>query len=197
MKRRWIPPILCDIVQTSLSACDGLVFDHYRCCPVCGGPAAGYDRKKKQFAVLCDGERNTTIRITVKRFRCVTCGKIFSAEAPIYPKTRIGSPIVDLCVTSGLTMPFSRVSTHLAFLGIIVDRWSVRKYILDHGHRMVAATELYGINVPLSLVNLTGLIANSSDTRPLDPQDVLTACGFQRPPEGSINDETQGNNFLE
>ncbi len=178
MKRLRIPPILCDIIQTTFSACDGLVFDRYHCCPDCGSTATGYDRKKKQFAVLTDGQRNKIVIVVVKRFRCTTCGKIFSADAPFYPKTRIGSPIVDLCITLGETMPFSRVSAHLAFLGIIVDRWTVRKYILDNRHRTVAITELYGINVPLSLVNLTALVARANEKNPLDPQEILAACGY-------------------
>jgi rubredoxin len=178
MKRLRIPPILCDIVQTTFSACDGLVFDRYRCCPDCGGTATGYDRKEKQFAVLTDGQKNKAIIVIVKRFRCITCGKIFSADAPFYPKTRNGSPIIDLCITLGQTMPFSRVSTHLAFLGIIVDRWTVRKYILNNRHRTVATTELYSMRVPLSLVNLTALFANANEKNPLDPQEVLVVCGF-------------------
>jgi len=178
MKRLRIPPILCDIVQTTFSACDGLVFDRYRCCPDCRGTATGYDRKNKQFAVLTDGQRNRTIIVIVKRFRCITCGKIFSADAPFYPKTRIGSPVVDLCMILGQMMPFSRVSAHLSFLGIIVDRWTVRKYVINNSHMTVATTELYGIRVPLSLVNLTVLVARANEKNPLDPLDVLAACGF-------------------
>jgi hypothetical protein len=178
MKRLRIPPILCDIVQTALSACDGLVFDRYRCCPDCGDTAKGYDRKKRQFAVLNDGQKNITIYVIVRRFRCIACGKIFSADAPFYPKTRIGSPIVDLCITLGQTMPFSRVSAYLAFLGIIVDRWTVRKYVLNNRHRTVPTRELYGIRVPLSLVTLTALVASANEKNPPDSQEVLAACGF-------------------
>jgi rubredoxin len=178
MKRLRIPPILCDIIQTTFSACDGLVFDRYRCCPDCGSTATGYDRREKQFAVLTDGQKNKTITVILKRFRCTACGKIFSADAPFYSKTRNGSPIIDLCITLGQTMPFSRVSTHLAFLGIIVDRWTVRKYVLSNRNRMVATTDLYGIRVPLSLVNLTILVARANERNPLDPQEVLAACGF-------------------
>ena len=181
MKRLRIPPILYDIIQTTLSACDGLVFDRYRCCPDCGGTATGYDRRKKQFAILNDGQQNKTINVIVKRFRCIPCGKIFSADAPFYPKTRNGSPIIDLCITLGQTMPFSRVSAHLAFLGIIVDRWTVRKYVLNNRNMTVATAELYGIRVPLSLVSLTALIVNTNEKNSLDPQEVLAACGLKHP----------------
>lgn len=176
MKRLRIPPILCDIVQITFSTCEGILFDRCRVCSSCGGPVTGYDKKKKQFAVLTDGRRNKTIFVIVKRFRCCTCKKIISADAPFYPKTRNGSPIVDLCITLGQTMPFSRVSTHLDFLGIIVDRWTVRKYVLNNRNRTVATMELYGINLPLSLVSLISLVASANEKNPLDPQEVLAAC---------------------
>ena len=176
MKRPRIPPILCDIVQTAFSACQGISFDRCSVCPYCGGPVTGYDKKKKQFAVLTDGQRNTTIFVLVKRFRCCNCKKIISADAPFYPKTRIGSPIVDLCITFGQAMPFSRVSTYLDYLGIVVDRWTVRKYTLNNQHRTIATADLFGMKVPLSLVSLTLLVASSNEKNPLDPQEVLAAC---------------------
>jgi len=183
MKRPRIPPILCDIVQTAFSACEGISFDRGSVCPHCGGPVTGYDKKKKQFAVLTDGKRNTTIFVIVKRFRCCACKKIISADAPFYPQTRIGSPIVDLCITLGQTMPFSRVSAHLDFLGLVVDRWTVRKYILANRHRMIATAELFGMKVPVSLVSLISLLANTNEKNPLDPQEVLAACGLNTPHE--------------
>jgi len=181
MKRPRIPPILCDMVQITFSACEGISFDRCRVCPSCGDPVTGYDKKKKQFAVLTDGRRNKTIFVIVKRFRCSTCKKIISADAPFYPKTRIASPIVDLCITLGQTMPFSRVSTYLDFLGIVVDRWTVRKYILNNRHRIIATADMFGMNVPLSLVALTSLVASANEKNPLDPQEVLAACGLNIP----------------
>ncbi len=183
MKRLRIPPILGDLVLTTFSACDGLVFDRYRCCPGCGGSATGYDRKKKQFAVLAEPDKIRVITVVVKRFRCVTCGKIYSADAPFYQKTRIGSPIVDLCITFGQIMPFSRVSTHLAYLGIVVDRWTVRNYVLNNRQRTIATTELYGIGFPISLVSLVTLVASAGERNPPDSQEVLEACGFKPPDE--------------
>jgi len=181
MKRLRIPPILCDIVQITFSACEGISFDRCRVCPSCGGPVTGYDKKKKRFAILADGQKNKIIFVTVKRFRCHTCKKIISANAPFYPETRIGSPIVDLCITLGRTMPFSRVSTHLEFLGIIVDRWTVRKYVLNNRYRTIATTELFGMKVPMSLFSLTALVASTNEKNPLDSQEVLVACGLHAP----------------
>jgi hypothetical protein len=178
MKRPRIPPILCDIIQTAFSACDGISFDRCSVCPCCGGPVTGYDKKKKHFAVLTDGRGNKTIFVIVKRFRCSTCKKIVSADAPFYPKTRIGSPIVDLCITLGQTMSFSPVSTYLDFLGIVVDRWTVRKYILNNRYRTIATADLFGMKVPMSLFSLTALVASTNEKNSLDPQEVLAACGL-------------------
>ncbi len=183
MKRPRIPPILCDIVQTAFSSCQGILFDRCSACPHCGGSVTGYDKRKKQFAVLTDGQRKKTIFVVVKRFRCCACKKIIFADAPFYPQTRIGSPIVDLCITFGQTMPFSRVFTYLDFLGIVVDRWTVRKYILNNRHRTIPTADLFGMNVPLSLVSLTSLVASASEKNPLDPQEVLAACGLNIPDE--------------
>lgn len=176
MKRLRIPPILCDLVQTTFSSCDCLVFDRSMNCPDCGSMATGYDRKKKQFAVLTDGMNERVISIYVKRFRCNACGRVFSARAPFYPGTRIASPIVDLCLTLGQIMHFSRVSDNLAYLGIAVDRWTVRNYFLKYGNLTIPTTELYGIKVPLSLVNLSVLFAGRHDRDPVDPEDILAAC---------------------
>ena len=178
MKRLRIPPILCDIIQNTFSACNGLVCDRYHQCPACGGTATGYDRKEKRFAVLTDGQRTTTVIVFVKRFRCTECGNVFSADAPFHPGTRIGSPIVDLCITLGQIMPFSRVAAHLEFMGLLVDRWTVRNYVLNNGQKRLPTTNLYGLGVPLSLVNLMVLVANANEILPLSPQDVLAACGF-------------------
>ncbi|OPY35538.1 MAG: hypothetical protein A4E35_02363 [Methanoregula sp. PtaU1.Bin051] len=181
MRRLRIPPIFGDLVLTTFSACDGLVFDRPRSCPACGGPATGYDRKNRHFAVLAEPDASTVINVVVKRFRCMVCGKVFSAEAPFYPNTRIGSPIVDLCKTFGQIMPSSRVSANLAFLGITVDRWTVRNYVLNNRHRTVTTTELYGIEFPLSLVSLIALVASAGGNDPMDSQKVLEACGFKSP----------------
>ncbi|MCX6690108.1 MAG: hypothetical protein NTZ39_10560 [Methanoregula sp.] len=68
------------------------------------------------------------------------------------------------------------MSTYLDYLGIVVDRWTVRKYTLNNQHRTIATADLFGMKVPLSLVSLTLLVASSNEKNPLDPQEVLAAC---------------------
>ena len=52
MKPPRIPPLIIDIVQSGLLACEGMVFDCRDTCPACGGELSGYDTKKKQFAII-------------------------------------------------------------------------------------------------------------------------------------------------
>jgi hypothetical protein len=183
MKKHRIPPMLTDILQTTLTSCDGVLFDSCEACPVCGGEISGYDVKKKQFAILIEGERKRILHVHVKRFRCRRCGQVCLADQPFYPDTRIGSPVVDLCVTLGETMHFPSVSAYLADLGILVDRWSVRNYV-QKKTGPVPSVDMFGIRIPLSLVLLSSLSMRIDNGRGIDAQDVLAACGY---PSGKYN----------
>ena len=68
MKKRRIPPMLSDLVQTTLTSCDGILFDQCGVCPHCGGELSGYDIKKKQFAIVMEGEQKRVVTVLVKRF---------------------------------------------------------------------------------------------------------------------------------
>lgn len=169
--------MLADIVQATLAACDGVLFDSCEACPECGGELAGYDVKKKQFAVLKDGEEKKTVYVLVKRFRCRNCRQICLANQPFYPDTRIGSPLVDLCVTLGETMHYPRISSSLAEMGIVVDRWSVRNYIQKNRFAIPAA-DMFGFRVPLSVFSLSTLAMGTPEGSSIDATGLLTACGY-------------------
>jgi len=177
LRKRRIPPMLADIVQATLVSCHGIVFDSCEACPACGGELAGYDMKKKQFAVLMEEDKKNVIQVLVKRFRCRGCRQICLADQPFYPDTRIGSPVVDLCVTLGETMHFPRVSSCLAEMGIVVDRWSVRNYIQKNSHPIPAA-DMFGIRVPFSIFSLSTLAMGTDDGSGIDAPAVLAACGY-------------------
>lgn len=177
LRKRRIPPMLADIVQATLVSCHGIVFDSCEVCPACGGELAGYDMKKKQFAVLMEDDNKNVIQVLVKRFRCRECKQICLADQPFYPDTRIGSPVVDLCVTLGETMHFPRVSSCLAEMGIVVDRWSVRNYIRKNRHAIPAA-DMFGIRVPFSIFSLSTLAMGTRDGSGIDAPAVLAACGY-------------------
>ena len=191
MKPPRIPPMLASIVQTGLLAIDGASFTELAACPACGGPVSGYDTKQKVFALVRDGEDKHTLRVSVKRFSCRTCGRIVNAEEPFYPGTRIGSPVIDLCLTLAATMPANRTAAYLDAMGVLVDRTSCRLYIRDHA-RPVPASDLFGIMVPLSVVSLSTLAGQKGKRTPVSGAEILAACGFPSSKAGSPHTESSG-----
>jgi len=177
MKKIRTPPILADIVQAALAICDGVVFDQGGICPACTGPTTGYDIAQKQFAVVEDREGRRVIRVSVKRFSCRACGRVFFADQPFYPDTRIGSPVVDLCTAFSSTMPYYGVAAYLARMGVVIDRGSVRNYAVSRHYR-VATLDMFGVRLPASIVSLSSLAARLPEGRSADPSDIVAACGF-------------------
>jgi len=177
MKPPRIPPMLPTLVQTGLAAVNGACFDELNACPACGGPVAGYDTKKKVFAIVRDQDQERTIRVRVKRFYCRKCDHIINADEPFYPSTRIGSPVIDLCLTLATTMPVNRAATYLDAMGIIVDRTSCRLYVKKNT-RTIPATDLFGIRLPISVISLSTLANRAVEGRPIPGAEILAACGF-------------------
>ena len=122
MKPPRIPPMATAIIQNAFLAMDRVAFTELAACPHCGGAVTGHDTKEKQFAVISDEGAARTIHVKVKRFRCRECGRLCYADEPFYPDTRIGSPVIDLCVTLSATMPAGRAARVLEAMGVIVDR---------------------------------------------------------------------------
>ena len=193
MKQLRIPPLLVDIVQNGILACEGVVFDNRDACPVCDGPLSGYDTRKKQFAVMLREGTSYPFHVLVKRFSCRRCGWICFADEPFYPGTRHGSPVVDLCRTLSMTMPFHRTTAYLARLGIVVDRGTVRNYV--HGSfPEIPTTDLFGVRIPLSIVSLSSLTTGEGSS--IKGAEALAACGFPsayRTPPNSLRLSEQGN----
>jgi hypothetical protein len=177
MKQPRIHPLLVDIIQSSLLACDGLVFDRREVCPVCGGELAGYDTKKRQFAVILKDNEPWPVHVLVKRFSCRQCRAVCYADEPFYPDTRLGSPVVDLCRTLAGIMPFHRTTAFLAHMGIFVDRGTVRNYALGTFPE-IPTTDLFGIRFPLSVVSLSTLAAATGEGGRIIGTEALAACGF-------------------
>jgi hypothetical protein len=169
--------MLADIVQATLTTCEGAVFDSCESCPSCGGHLSGYDVKKKQFAIIKEGEERKVIHVLVKRFRCRKCSQICFADQPFYPDTRIGSPVVDLCITLGETMHVPRISTSLAEMGIIVDRWTVRHYLQKNNHP-VPSVDMFGFRVPHSIFSLSSLAMETQEGGRIDADRMLAACDY-------------------
>jgi hypothetical protein len=187
VKKRRIPPLLSDLVQTTITSFDGVLFDEFGVCPRCGGELSGYDVKKKQFAIVMEGDKKRAVSVLVKRLLCRSCDQVCLADQPFYPDTRIGSPVVDLCVTLGQTMPYARVSSCLAEMGIIVDRWTVRNYI-QKNNRLIPSADMFGVRVPLSIVAISTLAVGIREGERMDARALLAACGnpwVKEPPAGS------------
>jgi hypothetical protein len=148
--------MLTELVFSAIVGVDGAVFSSLTRCPACGGKIKAHDMKKKRFAsVLIGGERQN-IEVRVKRFRCTECGKLCYAESPFYPDVRFGSPVVDLCVANLNRYPYHHLSRILAMMNIVVDRGTIRNYAVK-GFDPVPSIEMYGMNIPTSLLSLSEL----------------------------------------
>ncbi|HVP97449.1 hypothetical protein [Methanoregula sp.] len=173
-----VPPMLSTIVQAGLLAVDGVSFGDCAACPDCGGPVSGYDTRKKIFCIIRENERERTLHVNVKRFSCKHCGSIVNADEPFYPGTRIGSPVVDLCLTLATMMTVNRTAAWLDALDIIVDRTSCRKFTKVFPGP-VPATPLFGTRIPLSVISLSTLAAGAGGERgAVSGAEILAACGF-------------------
>ena len=177
MKSRPIPPILINIIYTALQVCDGVRFHSGRVCQNCGGTLSGYDARKKRFAVLFKDGEQVPVYVIVQRSYCHTCGEMFNPPVPYYPGTRVGMPVVDLCRTFSTVMPYNRVSTYLARMGVIVDRWSVRHYATA-SLPDVPSLDVFGMKMPVSLIALSTLAGSLSGNAQLEMDDVLMACNY-------------------
>ena len=177
MRPPRIPPMLTVIVQTGLSAVDGLIFTERAKCPACGGALTGYDTKRKQFAHLFVDNQKKTLYVFVKRFYCRDCRGFCYADEPFYPNTRIGSPIIDLALALSMTMPANRVAAYLAAMGILADRTSCRHYVRNN-NRHIETNDIFGIHLPLSIVSLSTLAARTGEGSRIEGAEILAACGF-------------------
>jgi hypothetical protein len=177
MKQLRISPLFTDIVQSGLSACEGIVFDDRDACPLCGGKLSGYDTKKKQFAVLLEGDTKHPVHVFVKRFSCRQCHAICFADEPFYPDTRAGSPLVDLSITLAAGLPFNRATAFMEHLGIVIDRGTIRNYA-RRSFPEVPTTNIFGSLLPLSILSLSELAATTGDGGRIPGAEVLAACGF-------------------
>jgi len=169
--------MVSDLVQTALAQFDQVMFSELSACPYCGGPVLGYDTREKKFAVLIENDRERKIMVKVKRFSCKNCRSLCYADEPFYPDTRLGSPVVDLCITLAATMPRNRVAKALEIMGVLVDRSSCRNYNLAHFGNINTA-EVFGMRIPFSILSLSSLAARTSEGSRIKGAEALAACGF-------------------
>ncbi|MDP3564762.1 MAG: hypothetical protein Q8R70_09765 [Methanoregula sp.] len=177
MRIRKIHPIINGIIHTALRTCEGVRFHPGPVCSSCGSHLSGYDERKKRFAILLEDEISRPLYVIIQRSYCHNCGLIAVPEEPFYPGTRIGSPVVDLCRSLSATMPYSRVSTYLERMGVLVNRWSARYYSCTPLPE-VPAVEIFGMQLPCSIITLSML--DGTLEVPGDPgmEEILAACNY-------------------
>lgn len=177
MKPPRIPPMAVDIIQTALSAMDGVVFSELAACPYCGGAVTGYDYKTRQFAVLEEHGIHRAIHVRVKRFRCQQCGRLCYADQPFYPNTRIGSPVIDLSVTLTTAMPATRAARVLSSVGVCMDRTSCLLFARRF-QQEIRTADVFGMRLPFSILALSNIAAQNFEKNPVSGAEALAACGF-------------------
>ena len=177
MRPPAIPPMLGDLILSTLLAMDGVSFTDLPACPECGNLLKRHDRKEKRFARLLVDEEVRDIHVAVARFRCKACGSFWYAREPFYEGVRFGIPVVDLAVTLSRVHPYHRTERILTALGLIVDRGTIRIYA-RRAQRVVPATDLLGIPLPISLLNLSNLVSRRPKGSPVTGAEVLIALGF-------------------
>jgi hypothetical protein len=148
--------MLKELVFSAIVGVDGAFFSSLSRCPACGGGIKGHDVKRKRFATVIMDGKHRDIEVRVKRFRCTVCGKLCYAESPFYPDVRFGSPVVDLCMANIDRFPYHHLSRILATMNVIIDRGTIRNYALK-GFDPVPSIEMYGLNIPASLLSLSEL----------------------------------------
>lgn len=172
-----IPPMLATLTLAGLDLMDGVRFEGAAACPACGGSLTGYDWIPRTFATLREDGADRDITVRVKRFTCSSCGRIVPADTPFYPDTRVGAPVIDLCVVLGRMMPVTRAAAYLAAEGIVMSRSSCRNYAeRDFGN--IPVTSLFGTLVPTSVLSLSLLASRWPERGTVPGAEALRACGF-------------------
>ena len=175
MRLRPLPPMLTEVVSTALQICDGTEYFAQGTCGSCGGTLSGYDTRTKRFATLCDEEGEHPVEVILHRAYCRSCGRVVVPEEPFYSGTRLGSPVVDLCLALAGTMPCGRVATRLGQMGVKVNRWSVSEYTKGI-FPAVPTVAAFGMMIPISIISLSSLATTLNTTGKVDSDDVLAAC---------------------
>jgi hypothetical protein len=175
-KKILVLPMVSDLIRRGILAMEGVRFAQGGFCSACGGPIQGYDFRKKRFATLIDDDAGTKeIPVFIKRFLCPGCGTVTLADAPFYPSTRHGAPIVDFALILSRLLSYHEVSRVLERCHIEMDWGTVRHYSLKN-FPPAPTFALYGIPVPLSLLYLSILGVQLDKGGAITGAEALAAC---------------------
>jgi hypothetical protein len=174
-KRPLILPMVSDLIRQGVLAMEGVRFTQGTSCPSCQGSLQGYDYRSKRFATLIDGDSTRDISVIIKRFVCRTCGTMSSADAPFYPSTRHGAPVVDFALTLSHLVSYREASRVLARCHIDMD-WGTIRHYATQDFPPAPTFALYGIPVPLSLLYLSILGVQLDKEGAIVGAEALAAC---------------------
>jgi len=175
MQKIKVPTLLSSLVINALAGISDLEFTTIRSCPFCGGTVRYHDIRKKRFAtIIRDGEKHM-IYVRVHRFYCRECGKLCYAQAPFYPDTKFGAPVIDLCMAIARDHAYNYTARVLNEMGVVVDRGTVRNFFVKDIPD-VSYVKIYGYPIPLSIFSLSDLASKATEQFPLSEEDVLSAC---------------------
>lgn len=177
-RKAMVPALLADLVRSGLTAMEGVVFSDLVRCPRCGGQVGGYDLRERIFVQLIENDVKRDIRVRVKRYKCRECGKVSEAEAPFYPFAHYGAPVVDFAIGLSRIMPFRRAAKVLRACHIFMNWGTIRLYSRS-GVDAVPSMEMFGIPVPVSLLNLSILGTQLGQFGTIVGAEAFAAC---RPP---------------
>ncbi len=167
--------MVSDLIRRGILTMDGVRFSQRVSCPSCQGPLQGYDYRQKRFVTLVDEDARRDIRVVIKRFTCRSCGTVCLADAPFYPSTRHGSPVVDFARTLSRLVSYREASRVLAHCHIEMD-WGTIRHYATHDPSPAPTFALYGIPVPLSLLYLSLLGIQLEEGSTITGTEALAAC---------------------
>jgi hypothetical protein len=174
-KRLLVPSMVSDLIRQGILAMEGVRFTQGNSCPSCQGPLQGYDYRRTHFATLIEGGARRDIQVIIKRFSCRTCGEMSTADAPFYPSTRHGSPVVDFALTLSRPLSYREASRVLAHCHIEMD-WGTIRHYTTKDFPPAPTFALYGVPVPLSLLYLSILGVQLGKGGTITGAEALAAC---------------------
>jgi hypothetical protein len=174
-KRILVPPMVSDLVRQGILAMEGVRFTQSIACPFCHGSLQGYDYRRRRFATLLDEDTRRDIEVVVKRFTCRSCGEVSIADAPFYPSTRHGAPVIDFALILSRMTSYREASRLLARCHIGMD-WGTIRHYATLNLPPAPTFALYGIPVPLSLLYLSILSLQLDKGGSIVGTEALAAC---------------------
>ncbi len=135
---------------------DGRVYDDFpgRCQRCGSGNCIKLGFVEATFVKMIVKGGFADVKVYLQRYKCRDCGSLYISNGPFYPKTRYGSPIVDLALMFSMDNSSYGVERAMTSLGIQLSEDTSLEYVrlfADRCRERASLTSredsLYGINV--------------------------------------------------